>query len=91
MSQRHDTQREEASSDCANMPDRKTGQNNQGQNGACQKINKRMTVMRRISQPNGINRRNILTALTDAWEQCNAMSTDAPNTFTQAKLNGKHG
>ena len=32
-----------------------------------------------------------LTALIDAWERRDEMSSDAPNAFTQAKLNGKHG
>ena len=32
-----------------------------------------------------------LTALTDAWEQHDAMSSDTPNTFMQAKLKWKSG
>ena len=32
-----------------------------------------------------------LTALTDAWERQDTMSSDTPNAFTQAKLNGKLG
>ena len=32
-----------------------------------------------------------LTALVDAWEKCDMMTADTPNTFTQAKLNRKHG
>ena len=32
-----------------------------------------------------------LTTLMDTWERHDVMSSDTPNTFTQAKLNRKHG
>ena len=31
------------------------------------------------------------TALMDAWEQHDALTSDVPNAFAQAKLNRKHG
>ena len=73
------------------MSNRKTRQECQRQDSVQWKPMREWSLQGELASPMASMEGMFLTALVDMWEQHDVMSSDVPNTFTQAKLNRKKG